>query len=153
MANYHGTSHKNFICSLRPVCETLFYFLLLAYKTGVYAFTQRSVANGAKEKLPRESTPGWREAHEHACQALTLAMDAATKASARDHAADEITEKALESGEPTAKVCVSMFSSHIPELIISFSVLSECSLAAVPASYRRDINLMHFWDEESVRFS
>lgn len=55
VADYHSTSDINFICSLRPICETLFYFLLLAYNSGVQAYKTRSVVNGIKENRPRES--------------------------------------------------------------------------------------------------
>jgi hypothetical protein len=41
IANYYGTSRVDFILSLRPICETMFYFLLLAYKTGIQAYTTR----------------------------------------------------------------------------------------------------------------
>lgn len=52
--------------------------------------------NGHWENRLRESTPGWKKAYELACQALTLAMDAAGKAATRDHAANELAENALE---------------------------------------------------------
>lgn len=62
------------------------------------AYTERSVENGIKDMRPRESYPSWTDAQEHAGEALTLAVDAAAKAFARDDALsiDEKTEKALE---------------------------------------------------------
>jgi len=126
VADYHGTSDAKFIFSLRPVCETLFYFFLLAYKSGIEAYMQRSVLKGIREGHSRESTPDCKEARELACQAWTLAVNAAKKAAARDHAANEMAESALE---------------HLQQ-----------SLAAVPASFKRDINLLRSWDEEGVEF-
>ena len=76
IANYNSTLETDFILSLRPVCESLFYILLLAYKTGVEYL--RSAARSSKGKRPRESTPSWKEAADLADQALALAVDAAT---------------------------------------------------------------------------
>ena len=98
IADYIATSEADFIRSLRPICETVFYFFLLVYKAGVEAYTERSVENGIKDMRPRESYPSWTDAQKHAGEALTLAVDAAAKAFARDDALsiDEKTEKALE---------------------------------------------------------
>ena len=62
------------------------------------AYTERYVQNGIKGMHPRESYPSWADAQEQAGEALTLAVDAATKAFARDDALsiDQKTEKALE---------------------------------------------------------
>ena len=43
---YGSKTNAEFIFSLRPICETLFYFLLLAYKTGIEA----SIARGSKDR-------------------------------------------------------------------------------------------------------
>ena len=98
IAYYDATSDADFIRSLRPICETAFYFLLLAYKTGVDAYTERYVKNGIKETRLRESDPSWVNAQEHAGEALALAVNAATNAFARDDALsiDQKTEMALE---------------------------------------------------------
>src|SRR6266550_1984216 len=88
---YGSKTNAEFIFSLRPICETLFYFLLLAYRTGIEAYMKRSVARGSRA---RESTPGWKEAHALACNALTLAVEAGAKAANRDEAANEKTEEA-----------------------------------------------------------
>jgi hypothetical protein len=64
--------------------------LLLAYNTGIHAYTSRSVPNGKKERRIREATPGWQEAEKRAQQSLALAVEAAEKASARDPSADDI---------------------------------------------------------------
>jgi hypothetical protein len=96
LANYRSSSNDEYICSLRPLCETLFYFFLLTFKTGIEAFLQRSSIRATKDKRPRASTPSWREALGQAGQALDLAVDAADKASYKDPAADAITESALE---------------------------------------------------------
>jgi hypothetical protein len=42
IANYYGTSRVDFILSLRPICETMFYFFLLSYKTEIQAYTTHS---------------------------------------------------------------------------------------------------------------
>jgi hypothetical protein len=98
VAEYDSTSEDHFIRSLRPICETLFYFLLLAYKTGVDMYTERSARNGIKDKRPRESTPCWAEAQKYAKEALELAMAAATKAEAHEDAdiIGEMAERALD---------------------------------------------------------
>ena len=110
VAHYRATSRIDFICSLRPICETFFYFLLLAYHTGIHAHTSRSLPHGRHERRPpRESTstPGWKEAQEHARQALALAVDAAGKASARDPSADDIADLAVEQLEQRLRLIYS----------------------------------------------
>jgi hypothetical protein len=98
VADYDATSDADFIQSLRPICETIFYFLLLAYKAGVDTYTERSLKNGIKAMCPGESYLSWADAKEHAGEALALAVDAATRAFVRDDAPsiDQKTEKALE---------------------------------------------------------
>jgi len=81
--------------SVRPICEVLFYFLLLAYEAGVRAYMQRSRGEGIKAQRPRESTPGWLEADKFATLARSHAMNAAMVATTFDSAADEETEIAL----------------------------------------------------------
>ena len=56
---------------------------------------ERSVARGSRDNRPGESTPGWKEAHALACNALTLAVEAGAKPANRDEAANEKTEEAL----------------------------------------------------------
>ena len=68
LANYHSTTEIDYMCSLRPICEVLFYFLLLTYGAGVRACMLRSVGDGI---CPRESTPGWKEADNLASSART----------------------------------------------------------------------------------
>jgi hypothetical protein len=96
LANYHSSSDDVFIRSLRPLCETLFYFFLLTFRTGIEAFLQRSAIRANKDKRPQASTPSWQEALGQARQALELAVEAADKASHQDPAADAITDSALE---------------------------------------------------------
>ena len=92
---YGSKTNAEFIFSLRPICETLFYFLLLAYRTGTEAYMERSVAHGSGDDRPGESTPGWQEVHALACSALTLAVEAGAKAADCDEAANEKAEEAL----------------------------------------------------------
>jgi hypothetical protein len=94
-ADYHATSLVEYIRSLRPICETLFYFLLLTFNAGLEAFTTRSVECGINEARARKSTPNWAEAQLHAKEALRLAVDAAERASNCDDAADGIVETAF----------------------------------------------------------
>jgi len=126
IANLQGSSEKDFIFSLRPICESIFYLLLLAYKTGIAAYQLWSATRAMHAERPRASTPSWDEAAKLAGEALQLAVDAAIKAAARDDVADEITERALEK-------------------------LNQ-SVAAIPASHRRSIDLMNNWDEEGAKF-
>ena len=152
VAHYRATSRIDFICSLRPICETFFYFLLLAYDTGIHAHTSRSLPHGRHERRPpRESTstPGWKEAQEHARQALALAVDAAGKASARDPSADDIADHAVEQLEQRLRLKYSwaFFSSQA-----HFFLLVRHSVAALPAVYKRDVDLMRFWDDNAVKF-
>jgi hypothetical protein len=73
----------------------LVYFLLLAYRTGIEAYMERSVACGFRDNQTRESTPGLKQAHELVCNALTLAVEAGAKVANRDEAANEKTEESL----------------------------------------------------------
>jgi len=96
IANYYA-SRANFILSLRPICETIFYLLLLSYKTAIQASTTRSTGRAKKQKSPRASTPSWQEALLFAEEALQLAVDAAAKATTGDSTtANEVTERTLE---------------------------------------------------------
>ena len=95
LADYHSTTGIDYIRSLRPICEVLFYFLLLVYGAGVRAYMLRSKGDGTRAKHPRKSTPGWTEADKLATSALSHAMNAAIVATALDSAADEETEDTL----------------------------------------------------------
>jgi hypothetical protein len=83
---YGSSTNAEFIFSLRPV--SLFCILLLAYRTGIEACMEHS-------GRPRESTPGWKEAHALACDASTLVVEAGARPANRDEAANEKTEEAL----------------------------------------------------------
>ena len=96
VANYRSVSPITFILSLRPICETLFFFFLLAYTSGVEAYMERSIKRSKEENRARQSTLGWTEAHKVGLQAMKFALIAAEKAAARDCAENEITEKAME---------------------------------------------------------
>ena len=49
VANYHGTSRIDYIRSLRPICETFFYLLLVAY-TLEFTHTHHDLFPMAKTK-------------------------------------------------------------------------------------------------------
>jgi len=125
-ADYHATSLVEYIRSLRPICETLFYFLLLTFHGRLEALTTRFVERGINEARPRNGTPNWAEAQLHAKEALRLAMDAAERASNHDDAADGIVETAL-------------------------ARLNK-SLAAIPGTHKREIDFMGSWNDEDFKF-
>jgi hypothetical protein len=95
LADYRGTSGINFICSLRPICEVLFYLLLQGYKTAVGTYAQCSIDGGNNKNCPQNSTLGWNEAHILAIQTITHAKHAAAKAAVCDGDADEETKLSL----------------------------------------------------------
>jgi len=88
VADFKGSKTVDFIASLRPVCETIFYFLLLGYHTGIIAYYQRSCS--------RVESPGtWGKANSFAEQVLLLATDAADKvASGNYELADQVARDA-----------------------------------------------------------
>jgi hypothetical protein len=90
--DYSATSKINFIRSLRPICEVLYYILLRAYKTGIRVNLnmQNAIDNN------KETMPSWNKAHLLATKALTHAKDGGTKAAAHDSAANEEAGLALE---------------------------------------------------------
>ena len=96
LADYRSSLDIDYICSLRPICEVLFYFLLLTYNAGVKAYRDSSMENHTQGSRPRLSTAGWKEAHSLASQALSQAMIGTMLATSRDPAAEEEAEKALE---------------------------------------------------------
>lgn len=58
--NLYSHSAIDFITSLRPVCETIFYFLLLGYMTGIQARCQRSFSWGVESDNKQESRDAWK---------------------------------------------------------------------------------------------
>jgi hypothetical protein len=81
----------DFIASLRPVCETIFYFLLLGYTTGIHAQYQRSCARG------EESTDAWQNAKRLVEQAMQHAITATAQAAGGDYIeADKVAKYASE---------------------------------------------------------
>jgi hypothetical protein len=88
----------DFIASLRPVCETIFYFLLLGYKTGIHAQYQRPCSRGEESGNRRENTNAWKTANRLTEQALQLAIVATAQAATGDHIrADNDAKDASES--------------------------------------------------------
>lgn len=132
--------------SVRPICEVIFYFLLLAYGAGVRAYMERSIREGIRAKRPRESTSGWAEANTFATLALSHATNAAMVATTLDPEADEETEVALKYLQQRFAIWCSLFP--ITELI----GLLKCSLDAIPASHKKNRNLLSSWDEEQLKF-
>ena len=93
--------------SLRPVCEVLFYFLLLAYGAGIRAYMLRSKGEGA-----RTNTPGWTEADKLATSALSHAINAALVATTHNSAADDETKCPLDCLQQRFIIWCSYFRSQ-----------------------------------------
>jgi hypothetical protein len=97
VADLSGHSTMDFIASLRPVCETIFYFLLLGYTTGIHAQYQRSCSRGEESGKRRESTDAWQTANRLAEQALQNAIAATAQAAAGEYIqADKVAKDASE---------------------------------------------------------
>ena len=95
MADPSGHSTIDFIASLRPICETIFYFLLLGYTTGIQAQFQRSCSRGEENGKRRESTDAWQTTNRLAEQALQQAIVATAQAASGDYIqADNIAKGA-----------------------------------------------------------
>jgi hypothetical protein len=85
----------DFIASLCPVCETIFYFLLLGYTTGIRALYQRSCSRGEDSGKRRESTDAWQATNRLAEQALQHAIVATAHAAAGNYVqADKVAKDA-----------------------------------------------------------
>ena len=99
-----GQSNMEFIASLRPICETIFYFLLLGYTRGIQAHYHRSSSRQLQVRdesgKRRESTDAWtcwRTADRLAEQALEYAIAATAQAAAGDYIqADKVANDASE---------------------------------------------------------
>ena len=112
LADFKSSTEIDYMRSLRPICEVLFYFLLLAYGAGIRAYMERSRDDGIRANRPRLSTPGWVEADKYATLALSHAMSAAVAASTQDSAADEETEDTLKCLQKRFAVWCSYFRSQ-----------------------------------------
>ena len=77
MCDFHESTTVDFIASLRPVCEVIFYLLLLGYETGTVVYRKKSEG--------QESSVNWERANFYAERALKLAMQAADIAAAGDY--------------------------------------------------------------------
>jgi hypothetical protein len=76
---------------MRPICETIFYFLLLGYRTGIQAQFQRLCSRG------EESTDAWQTINRLAEQALQQAIVATAEAAGGDYVqADKVAKDASE---------------------------------------------------------
>lgn len=92
-----GHSTMDFIASLRPVCETIFYFLILGYISGIHAQYRLSCFQGEQNGKRRERTGAWESANLLAEQTMALALKATDHAVAGDHnKADEVAKDASE---------------------------------------------------------
>ena len=97
-----GHSSMDFIASLRPVCETIFYFLLLGYTTGIHAQYQRSCSwqlrgESGKKRDSIDAWTCWQSTNRLAEQALEYAIAATAQAAAGDYIqADKVAKDASE---------------------------------------------------------
>jgi hypothetical protein len=126
VADLSGHSTMDFIASLRPVCETIFYFLILGYTTGIHAQCQQSCSRGEESGKRRESTDAWQRANRLAEQAMQRAIAATAHAATGDYIqADKVAKDA---------------SEHL-----------KASIAVTPAIYQRqECDIMQEWDEDRV---
>ena len=92
----------NFIASLRPISETIFYFLLLGYTTEIQAQYRQSIKlSESSESLRRESSESttdsdWQKADHLSTQALKLAIAATAEAGDGNYIqADKTAKEAL----------------------------------------------------------
>ena len=138
LAEYEKTSGIDYMHSLRPVCEVVFYFLLqvLVYNAGVRA------------KCLGKSIPGcqWTEADKFANLALSHAMNATKMASNLDCAADGETEFTLNClRKRFAKFGLLVYECRSIDFL-------KCSLEAVPPTHKKEHDLLSSWDEEQLKF-
>ena len=85
------------IASLRPVCETIFYFLLLGYMTGIRAQYQRSCSWEEENDKGRENKDAWQTENRLAEQALQQAIATTAQAASGDYIqAEEVAKDASE---------------------------------------------------------
>jgi hypothetical protein len=63
------------MASLRPVCETIFYFLLLGYMKGIH--TQQSISDSERRESTELESSAWKLMDGLATEALRLAIKAA----------------------------------------------------------------------------
>ena len=97
VANLSSYSAMDFIARLRPVCETVFYFLILGYMTQVRAQYQRFCSQGEQNGKRQESTSAWKSTNLLAEQTMELALAATAHAVDGDYIkAEELAKVASE---------------------------------------------------------
>jgi hypothetical protein len=79
----------DFILGLRPICEAIFYCLLMGYRSGIKAYLQRSVHNG---KGLKET---WEKSLQQADEAIDLALKATSRAAIDPVSSNTLAEDAL----------------------------------------------------------
>ena len=136
LANYHSTTEIDYMCSLRPICEVLFYFLLLTYGAGVRACKLRSVGDGI---CPRESR--------QPCIFSPIARNECCNCGNHSRLCGWWRDGTC-SRMPEAKVCNFVLLFPVTEPID----LLKCSIEAIPASHKKDRNFLSSWDEEQLKF-
>ena len=144
LADFNTTTNDDYIDSLRPVCEVLFYFLLLTYRAGIRAYMERSIGDSIN---PRQSTSGWGEADKFAALSLSYAMNAAMVATTHDPAADGETEDAL------IYLQQRFTKLQFGALISDHRTYLKHSLEAIPAFYKKNRNLLSSWNRDRFNFS
>lgn len=77
LADLRNTSRLEFFRSVRPVCETIFYILLLGYEQALNGYYQKSIAKAKAAGTSRTSKPLWVVSLSHAADARMQAVKAA----------------------------------------------------------------------------
>jgi hypothetical protein len=96
LVNPSASTSANFIRTLRPVCETIFAFLLSGYRIGLLAYYHRSVSQRGS-CIWNNNTSAWQQAYSLAESASDLAVVAAAEAEAGEiRAANEAVKTAFD---------------------------------------------------------
>lgn len=77
LSDLRNTSRLEFFRSVRPVCETIFYILLLAYEQALNGYYHKSTASSKAAGVARASTPLWVVSLSHAAEARVHAVEGA----------------------------------------------------------------------------
>jgi hypothetical protein len=104
LAHLTSTGPTDFIMSLRPICEVIFFFLFLGYTTGLEACYERSVEMGFAEKQTQESTTGLMSSYDLGIKVSRLAVEGTSQAAGGD----------IANAEATADAALAMLMNRLP---------------------------------------
>lgn len=77
LADLRNTSRLEFFRSVRPVCETIFYILLVGYGQALNGYYQKSIGSAKAAGASPTNTPLWAVSLKHAADARVQAVRAA----------------------------------------------------------------------------